>query len=165
MKIYLAGRYSDMQPLRDVACLLLMAGHKVTSRWLQGNVGYRDLPAERAEKARMCWDDVMECEQFVLFNHAEPATRQGHSVELGMVLGRRWSSGGWPLITLVGERSDNIFHWLPEVQYVQNWHALFEELDIPAPLVNMSRFGLVVPEEMPVKINLPQPRSIDAPVS
>lgn len=133
MKIYLAGRYDDILVLRDVALLLLQSGHSVTSRWLLGHTRNPITEAERQAAAEMDLADIREADCFVLYSHTglPLPTRQGHSVELGYAMA--WTSDS--KVYLVGERTDNVFHYAPRVVHLPAWQDLFDLLRVHGQLL------------------------------
>lgn len=133
MKIYLAGRYDDIMLLRDVAFLLMQSGHIVTSRWLHGATPAPILPEELQKVAEEDLADIREADCFVLYSHTglPLPTRQGHSVELGYAM-------AWTLdskVYLVGERTDNVFHYAPRVVHLPAWQDLFDLLRVHGQLL------------------------------
>lgn len=149
MKIYLAARYSRREELCGYREQLRAMGHDVQARWLNGEhqlandgtpIGENGAAlvegtlrsgevlsqheqseraaALRAKFARDDWEDVTGAE--LVINFTEPprskANRGGRHVEYGIALAR-----GIPVI-VVGYR-ENIFHWLPDVQFVETWEG------------------------------------------
>lgn len=136
MRIYLAARYSRRAELCRYRLELQQMGHWVEARWLDGNHQLDDSgkpigntgenlvedgdsrrAAElRAKFARDDFEDVTRAELVV--NFTEPprssANRGGRHVEFGiaLALGIR--------VIVVGYR-ENIFHWVPEVEFYQSW--------------------------------------------
>lgn len=134
MKFYLAGRYEDLPLLRDVAFLLIQSGHIVTSRWLQGKTPKPATEQEMRQVAEEDLSDIRDADCFVLYSHTTPPlpTRQGHSVELGYAMGYDTSI---PLI-IIGERTDNVFHYANRVVHLLTWQEFFEKYGIAGQLLN-----------------------------
>lgn len=155
MIIYLAGRYGDLPVLRDVAYLLLMAGHSVSSRWLNGDTPDPQEESLRKEIAESCTGDIVACDIFVLYNRPEPVLRQGHSVELGLALGMRLMRRGTakPDIIIVGHRTDNVFHYAAGVRHIPDLQSWLHQLSVPGRLLH---------EPMISEAVTPSVRSIDA---
>lgn len=147
MKIYLAARYSRREELCGYREQLRALGHDVQARWLNGEhqlandgtpIGENGEAlvegtlrsgehlseheqTERAAKLRTQfalddWEDVNAAE--LVINFTEPprskANRGGRHVEYGIALANKV-----PVI-VVGYR-ENIFHWLPQVQFCATW--------------------------------------------
>lgn len=142
MRIYLAARYSRREELCIYRDQLRAIGHDVQARWLDGKHQLSDkgVPigdggealvegvddgstqvqnAElRAKFACDDWEDVTGAEVVVSFT--EPprsnASRGGRHVEFGIALARE------SRVIVVGYR-ENIFHWLPQVEFFDTWEA------------------------------------------
>lgn len=142
MKFYLAGRYEDLPFLRDVAFLLIQAGHHVTSRWLRGDMPQPITGGELQAVAEQDLEDIRASECFVLYSHTTPPlpTRQGHSVELGYAIGSRIYGGDYQRpcikVSLVGIRTDNVFHYCDAVNYYPTWGDFFAQYGITGQLLN-----------------------------
>lgn len=123
MIFYLAGRYEDRDELRDVARQLTAQGHRMACRWLTEDHPQAADNRERAEQACMDLQDITRCDVFVLYSHTRPPlpTRQSHSVELGLALGLQDEATH---VCLVGERTENVFHYLPQLDHYPTWAAL-----------------------------------------
>lgn len=135
-QIYLASRYSRREELAKYRDELRADGHLVQARWLDGGHQLSDLgtpigdsgealvesgdcnrAAElRAKFADDDWQDVNSAE--IVISFTEPprssANRGGRHVEFGIALAR----GARCIV--VGYR-ENIFHWLPQVEFVETW--------------------------------------------
>ncbi len=141
MKIYLAARYSRRLELCEYRKALVAQGHTVTSRWLNGThqISDRGTPlgddgenlvegggAEAAAlRAKFAEDDLRDVNDAnLLIAFTEPPrsapNRGGRHVELGIALGNCI-----PVI-VVGHR-ENIFCWLPEVEFFES----FDQIKIP----------------------------------
>lgn len=142
MKIYLAARYSRREELCGYRDQLRALGHHVQARWLDGEHQISDSGtpignqgealvegddggtsaeacALRAKFAQDDWEDVNAAEVVICFT--EPprsnASRGGRHVELGIALANR------ALVVVVGYR-ENIFCWLPQVQFFKTWEEV-----------------------------------------
>lgn len=138
-RFYLASRYSRREELCAYREQLRSLGHEVTSRWLNGEhqISDRGVPigekgealiegdsgekSEEAEKLRLSFatedvSDVLSSEIVVSFT--EPprsnASRGGRHVEFGIAIALK------KMFIVVGHR-ENIFHWLPQVQFFDTW--------------------------------------------
>lgn len=142
VKIYLAARYSRREELCAYRKSLQSMGFNVEARWLDGKhqLSDRGIPigdtgealvegvddgstqvrnAElRAKFAQDDWEDVSTAD--VVINFTEPprsnASRGGRHVECGIALARNVR------VIVVGYR-ENIFHWLPQVEFAENFDA------------------------------------------
>jgi hypothetical protein len=138
MKIYLAARYSRREELCGYRAQLERVGHQVTSRWLNGShqITNEGKPIDETgealiengtceEAARLRREfviedvaDVGEAECVVSFTEPPRSnhSRGGRHVEFGMAhaLGKR--------LIVVGHR-ENLFHWLPGVEFCETWGA------------------------------------------
>jgi len=133
-RFYLAARYSRREELLGVREFIEAIGGDVTSRWLRGN-HYTDdegtpvdedghaLTNEPATAASMRERfaaenllDIRMCDTIVVFTESPRSTRTrgGRHVELGIALGFNKH------IMVVGPR-ENIFCWLPEIEYYPYW--------------------------------------------
>lgn len=142
MRIYLAARYSRRLELCGYREQLRTLGHEVQSRWLDGGhqisdsgtpigdygekiveEGGANSAALRAKFARDDWEDVTSAE--VVISFTEPArsaaSRGGRHVEFGIAL---FSEAR---CIVVGYR-ENIFHWLPQVEFFGTWEQCLAEL-------------------------------------
>lgn len=130
--IYLAGPYSSRDLLRGYAAELTRVGYKIRARWLDGThevaanpkVEAEADPTERARWAHEDLEDVRACDILVAFTRAAVGgggASGGRHVETGYALGQHKQ------VLLVGE-PENVFHWLPGVQKLPNWHEALIEL-------------------------------------
>lgn len=114
MKIYIAASWERRLAAAELRDTLLAAGHKVTSRWIDGegsSADYVHKDEQMAQYALKDCQDVMSAEGLVCITgdaHDE-RTRGGKHSELGGALftGKR--------IFLLGPR-EQIFHWHPAVR-------------------------------------------------
>jgi hypothetical protein len=123
MKIYLAARYSRYPEMCRHRADLQRLGHWVTSRWIDGNhsmdngVSIQASDAERSRFAREDHEDLRTADCVISFTEeprAKVGSRGGRHVEFGMAveLGKR--------LLVVGYR-ENVFHWLPGVEFYPTW--------------------------------------------
>lgn len=144
MNFYLASRYSRRLELCEYRTALMMRGHTVTSRWLNGShqisrdgvpinddgealIESTDLSNEAAQlREKFALDDLgdIECaDVFIAFSEPprSTASRGGRHVEFGYAraLGK--------VICVVGA-PENLFHYLPGVLIYPDWPAFFEEV-------------------------------------
>lgn len=143
-KTYLAARYGKRLELCGYREELEAMGYEITSRWLNGkhqidNVGKpigdkgesliegdaacatsgANSPEAQALRQSFAVEDVNDVLAVdILVNFTEPprttATRGGRHVEfgIGIATGKR--------LIVVGHR-ENIFHWLPKVEFFATW--------------------------------------------
>lgn len=141
MTIYLAARYSRREELCNYRTQLQALGHTVQARWLDGghqladngtpigDSGERlveegkDLHAAilRQKFANDDWEDVNAAELVISFTEAprSSANRGGRHVEFGIALANK------ARVIVVGYR-ENIFHWLPQVDFCLAWPAALQ---------------------------------------
>lgn len=121
--VYLAARYGRRDELWKYAALLLVAGIRCTSSWLNETspltVRMRDVKEnELREIALTDIRDIGEADALVFFaeDQEKQPPRGGRHVEFGyaLALGKE--------IHVIGER-ENVFHHLPQVVI----HATFDE--------------------------------------
>jgi len=146
MKIYLAARYSRREELCGYREQLRALGHDVQARWLNGEhqlandgisigengealvegvlrSGERISEHDQTRAAELRtqfalddWEDVNAAN--LVINFTEPprskANRGGRHVEYGIALANK------ARVIVVGHR-ENIFHWLPQVEFFANW--------------------------------------------
>ena len=138
-KVYLAARYTRRLELCGYRDELAALGYEVTSRWLDGShqldnegrplgdTGELLFEAASPEVDHFRWkfatddlEDVLAAETLVAFTE-EPRSgnsRGGRHVELGIALGT-----GRHQVAVVGPR-ENVFCWLPEVEWYPDWAHL-----------------------------------------
>jgi hypothetical protein len=142
MNIYLAARYSRRAEMLVYRTQLEAIGHIVTSRWINGShqldtsgtpigdhgehlVESGDCREAARLRQRFCEEDladVLSCDCLISFTEEprQPTTnRGGRHVELGIAIGQAAAGKDRRLIT-VGWR-ENIFHWLPQVEFYETW--------------------------------------------
>jgi len=144
MKIYLASRYSRREELCEYRMELERGGHTVTSRWLNGShqITNEGKPIDETGEALIengtCADaarlrrafvledvvDVMAADVVVSFTEPPRSnhSRGGRHVEFGMAhaLGKQ--------LVVVGHR-ENLFHYLPQVEFFADWQRAREFLE------------------------------------
>ena len=132
MKIYLASRYSKIDEMRRVAAMLILAGHEITSRWINGNHQISDdgLSAEAKEEERIRfatedYSDLIAADCSINFTEKPRSTnsRGGRHVEFGiaMATGKR--------VIVVGPR-ENVFHCLPVIEWYPDHQTFTKVCDI-----------------------------------
>lgn len=128
MKIYLASRYGRRLELVGYANRLQGLGHVVTSSWLLGTHEIHDTCpslALGAQFAREDQVDLMGSDMMISFTEApnSPHSRGGRHVEFGMALSARKKC------VVIGYR-ENVFHYLPEVLFYDDWDAFMKQFII-----------------------------------
>jgi len=146
MRIYLAARYGRRQELLGCRVQLDAIGHQVTSRWLWEEHGLPPgAPPEAGLKfARDDWEDVLRSECLIAFTE-EPGkptggrSRGGRHVEFGLGLALKHAREvdrfdnlhpgvpGPDRLIVVGWR-ENVFHYLPAVEFYESWPEALKEL-------------------------------------
>jgi hypothetical protein len=125
-KFYLASRYSRREQLCSYRTDLETIGHKVTSRWLDGNHEIEKEGSTQAARTRFAledWSDMMEADVCISITE-EPrktTTRGGRHVEFGGAL----AAGKYCIV--IGHR-ENVFHCLPQVRFFETWKQCLEWL-------------------------------------
>jgi hypothetical protein len=147
MRIYLAARYSRREELCGYRKQLEELGHAVQARWLNGEHQLADdgtpignqgeaLVEDRFQTTEGAmlrekfaiddWEDVNGAE--LVINFTEPprskANRGGRHVEYGIALANK------ARVIVVGHR-ENIFHWLPVVEFCSTWDEALKLLSLP----------------------------------
>lgn len=130
MNIYLAARYSRHKEMQQVAAALTSQGHHVTSRWILGDHDIRAHGDSEADRymplwAQEDWVDLYAADTCISFTEAPgdiPGRgRGGRHVEQGIALAFQ------KRCIVVGFR-ENVFHWLPQIEYYATWHACLTAL-------------------------------------
>lgn len=167
MKIYLAARYSRREELYEYRAQLQEMGHIVQARWLNGEHQLSDTGtpigedgaalvegqlrsgeklSEREQSARAAvlrtkfatddWEDVNAAECVISFTEAprSKANRGGRHVEYGIALANR------ARVIVIGHR-ENIFHWLPQVEFFETWEQAKGKLILDAKHGDDTRKG------------------------
>jgi nucleoside 2-deoxyribosyltransferase len=126
MKVYLASRYSRLPEMQAVREDLRVAGHEVTSRWVNGEHQASDNDAPLLLTAKFATEDQEDLEAadcVISFTEAPRTgpTRGGRHVEFGMAiaLGKR--------LIVVGHR-ENVFHALPDVEFFPSWAQAYRSI-------------------------------------
>lgn len=132
--VYLAGPYAARDRLAEYGEQLTRVGYILKARWLTRDAETQ--PEGAATEAplddRRRWasedlEDITRADMLVAFTAAAVdlppgfGTSGGRHVETGYALGI-----GRPVV-LVGE-PENVFHWLPRVTRVPDWHEALIEL-------------------------------------
>ncbi len=129
MNVYLASRYARREEMQAVAADLQQMGHTVTSRWINGSHELEDHPApeDRRRLAQEDMLDILDANCLISFTEQPRASgespgRGGRHVEFGIALG-----GCTMRLIVVGWR-ENVFHWLPRVEFFPDWQGAKEAL-------------------------------------
>ena len=142
MKIYLAARYTRRVEIAGYRTELVANGHTVNARWLDGahqlsdggvpigDAGEAlvesDSPSAASLRVRFAlddWEDVNSAELVISFTEPprSKANRGGRHVEFGIALANKVR------VAVVGYR-ENIFHWLPQVEFFASWEQMLKAL-------------------------------------
>jgi nucleoside 2-deoxyribosyltransferase len=108
MKIYVAGPWKHRDKARIAADQLTLAGHTVISRWLREH----EDSIHHVALQREAMHDVQDLEQCSAVVYLNIEKSEGKATELGMALALG------KLVILVGERENNVFLHLPQIQRV-----------------------------------------------
>lgn len=129
-RIYLASRYTRIAEMQGYRDELRERGYLITSRWVEGEHKMTEAPdyqqshAQRQSFAQDDYDDLQAADWVISFTE-EPrtpgATRGGRHVECG--LGLAWGKR----TTVIGHR-ENVFHYLPQVEFFETWHQFARTL-------------------------------------
>lgn len=129
-KAYLAARYSRYPEMQEYAKQLQEIGYQITSRWING--GHDTVDANNdLDKSRFAVEDVEDLfNADTVINFTEDPRQEvtgrgrgGRHVELGLALAGYYDRYGMRStlrIIVVGHR-ENVFHWLPVVEYFRTW--------------------------------------------
>ena len=142
MRIYLAARFSRREELRGYAGQLRADGPVVDVRWLSEE---HDLPVGAPPEAGVRFalddfEDLAASDAIVSFTE-EPGkalgggARGGRHVEFGVALGfLRATVGAYgPSRLLVVGWRENIFHYLPDVEFFETWDEARRALSTELP--------------------------------
>jgi len=135
MKVYLAGRYSIRDQLKDYRETLQMLGHEVTSRWLDfedenpehfdfeddGTASSHAAPPVREHVAQMDVDDCEAADVIMLFT-AELGRRGGMFVEWGIGIAHR------KVLVCVGPQV-NVFQHFPGTNVFADFNDALDHID------------------------------------
>lgn len=128
MDIYIAARYSRKHEAQHFARMAgVVPGIGVTSRWHmqddaeEGEPNIIRDPAKGRVYAQRDLDDIQAADMLVLFSETMSAPRGSRHVEFGyaLALGK--------FLMVIGPR-ENIFHTLPQILVVQDYHAALRAL-------------------------------------
>lgn len=140
-RIYMAARYSRRGELMGYRAEAMAHGHEVVSRWMWGD---HELPigAPKSYGVRFAQEDaedLMSADTVISFTEkpgeAGGRNRGGRHVEFGLALGlnagrrdhhRPFAPEPMRLI-VVGWR-ENVFHYLPEVEFHRTWASALAAL-------------------------------------
>ncbi len=141
MRVYLAARYSRRIELCDYRDDLLLLGHTVVCRWLDGHhelfgdATAHDLQEHRDNldnptRANFAHEDLMDllgAEAIIAFTEKprETTTRGGRHIEFGVALGTSKK------LFVVGPK-ENIFYSLPEVNHFDTWFGCLNAFGTPS---------------------------------
>ena len=121
--VYLIARYGRYPELQYYAKDLEALGYTVTSRWILGDHdmradGQAETDAWHAVWAEEDWDDLTHAQICIAFT-------EGPGEVLGRARGGRHTEFGIALALgkrcLVIQYRENIFYWLPPVEYYATW--------------------------------------------
>jgi len=146
MKVHLAAQYGRRVELCGYRDQLRDLGYDVQARWLDGKhqisdsgvpIGddnerlvegdsRSDSPRAAALREKFAVEDLHDVMLAdIVINFTEPrstASRGGRHVEFGIALRNMLCR-----LIVVGHR-ENIFHWLPDVEFYETWDQCFNEL-------------------------------------
>ncbi len=132
VKIYLAGRFANKAHLNDVKVFLEDSGHKVTSRWLDGDA------SSWTDTAIMDLEDIDKADVVALLaDEPEEGGRpmQGALVELGYAIAKEKT-----IYIIDRLKKRTVFFSLPELHFIEQWEELHQQLhttaQIELPLVS-----------------------------
>ena len=116
--VYLAARYSRRLEVISYREELEEWGYAVQARWLSGDHQLEDNGAPVGETANQSLEDVNVADIVILFTEPPRSKRNrgGRHVAFGMALANN------ARVIVVGYR-ENIFHWLPCVEFYPTWAA------------------------------------------
>lgn len=111
--------YGRMLEMREYGEELKKAGHEITARWIYGN----EEDQEREESAIMDYDDVKAADCIVKFAQPYGSLNKGggRHTELGLAL-------AWGKRCIVVDNKEQIFHWLPQIEYYASWPEVLKVL-------------------------------------
>jgi hypothetical protein len=149
MIIYLAARYSRRLEMCAIRDELTALGHQVPARWLNGSHqiardgmplteegerkfedGHPDADDLRMKFAQDDLADVLAADVLIAFTEQprSDASRGGRHVELGIAIGLQECCQVPMRVFVVGPR-ENLFCWLPGIEYYEDWPALRNVID------------------------------------
>ena len=121
MRIYVAAPWVHRDQARSLAALLKHHGHTITHEWWDIEGEFDD-----ASKMQACaiadLEGVYNADQVVLLDSAKS---EGKAVEQGIAI-----ACGIPILAIgtLGQHSQNVFHHLPDYQWVDSISAALEVL-------------------------------------
>lgn len=126
--VYLAAAYEHLPFLRDIAFLIESTGrYRSCSRWLTGSHEPENITDDhRAKWAEEDFQDICECDFFVMFNDGRPTP--GRNTELGYAIALKKSC------LIIGHRS-SIFHYHERCTGLQDAKALLNYFGVVGKLV------------------------------
>ena len=146
MKVYLAARYGRLEELKGYRDDLLVLGHEVTARWVDGNHRWSteqqrqdaDNGRPSTDATRFAWDDVddiNDADTVISFTEHPHSgySRGGRHVEFGYALAinhysmTRGSLGDMKRLVVIGPR-ENVFHNLPGVEVYDTWEEFLRNI-------------------------------------
>lgn len=124
MRIYVAGKTTQLERVRDMMDELHVRGHDITFDWTKNpETGIRhdwsDYPLQAAERASGEVDAVLSADLVILLYEA---TGLGSLFEAGIAIGARI-----PTIVVTSTR-ESVFFYLPWVKRVHSDHDVLEVL-------------------------------------
>ena len=124
MKVYLISRYSRFLEMQRYRAELTVLGHRVTSRWINGEHRLKDNDETEAQRfAIEDIEDLLAADCIISFTEAPRSehSRGGRHVEFGIAImcGKR--------LMVVGYR-ENVFYYLPQVEFFRRWEDLLRKL-------------------------------------
>ncbi len=132
MNIYLASRYGRRDKMREYRDRIELAGHRVTSRWIDtewvddGESACVAPGDEASAWAENDMEDVQRADCVVSFSSGGVGGRGGRHAEFGMGLiqGKRMILVGPP---------EHVFHFHRRVEQVPDWETALRLLDECSP--------------------------------
>jgi nucleoside 2-deoxyribosyltransferase len=135
--IYLSGRFSRIEELKQYREELEAMDHRVTSRWLLGGHEWTGTPEEgipREVQARFAHEDrtdIILADTVICFtepSRSGPA-RGGRHVEMGMAY-------AWQKQIIVVGGIENVFYALPEMIHADSWEAVKAMIEVSQTRAN-----------------------------
>jgi hypothetical protein len=121
LKIYLASNYQSHPRMMEVRDILYKNGHKVTSRWIDGNHEVTSLDhCESRKFAEEDLEDLKNSNLCIWFSVEQSRrNRGGRHVEFGAAL-------AWGIQIFVVGKKENVFHYLEEVRHFSSLDEILE---------------------------------------
>jgi hypothetical protein len=129
-RIYLAARYSRFPEMQGYAAALRARGYTITSRWILGDHDIRAHGESEAAYWMPRWaqedyEDLCEADTVISFTEAPGDVlgrgRGGRHAEHGIALALQKRC-------IVVAYRENVFHWLPWVEYYATWEECLTAL-------------------------------------